>query len=286
MYQLVSHILRSNRLERRNYAEPFAGGCGLALTLLYGGHVSDIHINDIDSSIWAFWYSVLNHTDELGELIMQTPLTLDEWHRQRAIYLAHEVERPVELGFATLFLNRTNRSGIVESGGVIGGKGQGGKYVIACRFNRDGIRQRVERVRKYRDRIYLYRRDGCDFLKWACGRLPNTSFLFVDPPYVSGSRRLYRNLMSSGDHVRLAERLCSVGNPWLATYDDAASIRRLYADRRQCELNVRYSLKRKRRETEILIASKGLRLPASVREHLVNRPRTVRDRAKAFVAGV
>ena len=184
MYQVVSQVLRSNRLERRNYAEPFAGGCGLALTLLYGGHVSDIHINDIDRGIWAFWYSVLNHTEELNDLIMQSPLSLNEWHRQRVIYRAHDVDRPVELGFATLFLNRTNRSGIVESGGVIGGKCQNGKYAIGCRFNRDGIRQRVARVAKYRDRIHLYRHDGCDFLEWACNRLPDTSFFFVDPPYV------------------------------------------------------------------------------------------------------
>ncbi len=64
LYPLVSRILQNNRLERRHYAEPFAGGCGLALALLYEGHVSDIHINDVDASIWALWHSVLNDTDE------------------------------------------------------------------------------------------------------------------------------------------------------------------------------------------------------------------------------
>jgi len=69
MLDLASAILRLNRLERSHYAEPYAGGCGLALSLLYGGHVADIHINDIDPSIWAFWYCVLHETDALVALI-------------------------------------------------------------------------------------------------------------------------------------------------------------------------------------------------------------------------
>ena len=63
MLSLAATILRDNGLERGHYAEPYAGGCGLALSLLYGGHVADIHINDIDPAVWAFWHSVLNRTD-------------------------------------------------------------------------------------------------------------------------------------------------------------------------------------------------------------------------------
>lgn len=65
LLELTTSIMQANGLERGHYAEPFAGGCGLALSLLYGGYVAEIHINDLDSSIWSFWYSVLNSTDEL-----------------------------------------------------------------------------------------------------------------------------------------------------------------------------------------------------------------------------
>ncbi len=54
MKDTVVALLRENRLERGHYAEPYAGGCGLALSLLFDGYVSDIHINDIDRAIWAF----------------------------------------------------------------------------------------------------------------------------------------------------------------------------------------------------------------------------------------
>ena len=283
LYPLVSDLLRANALTRRHYAEPFAGGCGLALKLLYGGHVSDIHINDLDRGIWAFWSSVLHHTSELIDLIMCTPITVEEWDRQRAIYSQNSTQDTLELGFSTLFLNRTNRSGIIESGGIIGGRNQAGRYSMGCRFNRQEVRRRVERVAKYKSCIHLSRLDGTDFVCGVSSALPRSSLLFVDPPYIVGSRRLYRNLMNDGGHIRLAESLCSSDNPWVATYDNATAIRRLYADRRQWRLDVRYSLRVKRVETEILITSKGLRVPRSLRMDKINRPKRVGSRARAFL---
>lgn len=110
LFELATVILRLNGLERGHYAEPYAGGCGLALALLYGGHVADIHINDIDPSIWAFWHSVLNETDTLIERIETTPVTVDEWIKQRAIYRRQNTEDTIALGFSAFFLNRTNTS--------------------------------------------------------------------------------------------------------------------------------------------------------------------------------
>ena len=97
LYELVAKVLRNNRLERRHYAEPFAGGCGLALALLYEGHVSDIHINDADASIWAFWHSVLEYTDDLACRIRTTPVTIDEWRAQKEIHLKMDIDDLVSL---------------------------------------------------------------------------------------------------------------------------------------------------------------------------------------------
>ncbi len=41
---MVSAILRENKLDRGHYVEPFAGGGGLALSLLYKGDVGEIHL--------------------------------------------------------------------------------------------------------------------------------------------------------------------------------------------------------------------------------------------------
>lgn len=100
---MLAEILSLNHLERGHYVEPYAGGCGLALALLYEGHVSDIHINDLDKSIWSFWHCVLNETAELVKLIQHTPVTIKEWHRQREIQRGSANANILELGFATFF---------------------------------------------------------------------------------------------------------------------------------------------------------------------------------------
>ena len=272
LFALVSTILRANRLERRQYAEPFAGGCGLALSLLYKGYVSDVHINDIDPSIWAFWHSVLNQTDELSYMISKTPITIDEWRCQRKINLQQDVSDPLALGFSAFFMNRTNRSGIIKGAGFIGGFKQTGPYKIDCRFNRVDLVRRIQRVAKYRSRIHLYRRDAVAFIKDVCNQLPPTTFFSIDPPYFNKGSSLYTSFYNPTDHAILATLLLDIRNPWIVTYDRDPSITMLYRDRRQFEFDLGYSVATKRMGTELLIASKGLRLPATLRRRQVNRP--------------
>ncbi len=272
LYPLVSQILKANRLERKRYAEPFAGGCGLALSLLYEGHVSDIHINDVDASIWAFWHSVLDHTEDLTYKIRKTPITIEEWQRQRKIHLAQDISDPVELGFSTFFLNRTNRSGIIEAAGVIGGQDQSGHYKMDCRFNRDDLEKRVRRVAKYRNLIHLTRRDALDFIKEVDTHLPPSTFLCVDPPYFHKGQGLYTSFYDPKDHAVLASAILRSEKPWIVTYDNVDTIGHLYRSRRQYEFDINYSVQEKRKGTELLIASKGLRMPVQVRDRQVNKP--------------
>ena len=272
LYPLVSKILKENRLERRHYAEPFAGGCGLALLLLFEGHVSDIHINDVDPSIWAFWKSVLDHPQELIYLIRKTPVTIAEWCAQREIHLSMDEDDPVALGFATFFLNRTNRSGIIKAAGAIGGQDQSGPYKIDCRFNREELEKRVKRIAKYRSLIHLSRRDALAFIKETSTSLPNTTFYCIDPPYFSKGQSLYTSFYDPEDHAILANKILSLDNPWVVTYDNAPAISKLYKTRRQYEFDINYSVETKRLGTELLIAAKGLRLPADIRARQVNRP--------------
>jgi DNA adenine methylase len=272
LLSLTASILRTNGLERIDYAEPYAGGCGLALSLLYGGHVSDIHINDIDAGIWAFWKCVLDQTDELAELIMQAPVTVDEWHRQREIHQATDRSDRLALGFSTFFLNRTNRSGIIKGGGVIGGLEQTGNYKIDCRFNRENLVDRIRRVKKYRSQIHLTNFDALTFLRRCKTRLPEYTFYCIDPPYFKKGSSLYTSFYKENDHADLAETVLEMESPWIVTYDDVPQIRGLYRDRRQYSFDINYSVQTKRIGTELLIASKGLKVPADMRQRQVNRP--------------
>lgn len=265
MIDSVVSMLRINRYYRPDYAEPYAGGCGLALGLLYGGFVNHVHLNDIDPGIWSFWHSVLEECDELIELIENTPVTVSEWRKQKQIVAESNTEQPVSLGFATFFLNRTNRSGIIKGAGVIGGIEQTGKYSIDCRYNRDDLVRRIKRVRKYKSRIHLYNHDALDFLKRNSCFEKNT-FFAIDPPYYKKGPLLYTSFYYPEDHATVADTIRHLDYPWIVTYDNVAEVRGLYHGFRHFEFSVNYSLHSKRSATEILIASKGLKVPKEIRD--------------------
>lgn len=272
LYDLAAQILRLNKLERGSYAEPYAGGAGLALTLLFGGHVGEIHLNDIDRSVWAFWDCVLNQTDALTEFIRTTPVNMDAWHRQRSVCLNPQDFDDLTLGCSTFFLNRTNRSGIVKGGGVIGGLNQDGNYKIDCRFNRDELIRRVRRIAKYKSRIHLYRLDALDFMKLMDIRLPARAFFCIDPPYFNKGSSLYTSFYNPDDHAQVSQAVLCLERPWILTYDNTPEISHLYKARRQFGFDVNYSVQTKRVGTELLVASKGLKMPSEVRSRLVYRP--------------
>jgi DNA adenine methylase len=272
LYDLASHILRLNRLERAHYAEPYAGGAGLALTLLFNGHVSEIHLNDVDRSIWSFWHSVLNATDELAALVAETPVTLATWAAQRAIYLNPDDYDDLALGFATFFLNRTNRSGIIKGGGVIGGLDQTGNYKMDCRFNREDLIKRIRRIAKYRSRIHLNMLDALEFIDIADVQLPARSFFCIDPPYFNKGSSLYTSYYAPEDHLAVSQSVLGLEHPWILTYDNVPEITHLYKSRRQFGFDVNYSVQTKRIGSELLVASKGLKLPSEVRDRVVYRP--------------
>lgn len=272
LYDLTSHILRLNKLERGHYAEPYAGGAGLALTLLFQGHVSDIHLNDIDRSVWAFWDAVLNRTEDLIEMVQSVPIDMDQWHYQRDVYLNAQDFDDLTVGFSMFFLNRTNRSGIVKGAGVIGGLEQRGNYKIDCRFNRVELARRIERIGKYRSRIHLHRLDALDFMNWLDESLPARALFCIDPPYFNKGSSLYTSFYNPDDHAAVSQAVLGLQRPWILTYDNTPEISHLYKARRQFSFDVNYSVQTKRIGTELLVASKGLKMPSEVRDRLFYRP--------------
>lgn len=271
MLPLITAILQENDLKLIHYAEPYAGGASLALALLFGGHVSDIHLNDVDAGIWSLWHSILNDTDALVEMIGAAEVTVPEWRNQREIYQKNDLSDPLKLGFATFFLNRTNRSGIIGTAGVIGGLAQEGNYKIDCRFNKEELVRRIKRVRKYKNRIHLTRLDALQFLKCDSGLYPKRTFLAIDPPYFAKGSSLYTSFYSPHDHADVAQAILALDRPWVLTYDDATEISALYKERPQFLFDIKYSLQTKRIGSELLIASSDLKLPAFFKHRLVDQ---------------
>ena len=270
---MVTSIIAKNRLIGGTYAEPFAGGCGLALSLLFSAAVREVHLNDIDPAISSLWNAILDDTTTLCDLIAATPVTIDEWHIQRETYRNAGYGNTTRFGFSTLFLNRTNRSGIIKGAGVIGGLRQTGNYLLDCRFNKEDLVKRIRRIEKYRSRIHFTSMDARDFLDGIEGRLPSETLLMVDPPYFGKGADLYTSFYSEDDHAKLAKAILDVKLPWITTYDNCPEIARLYGLRRQYAFEIQYSAQTKRLGSELLIVSKGLRIPKDFGLVEVHHPR-------------
>lgn len=172
----IKLLFELNGIRDGIYVEPYAGGAGVALALLLDEYVSEIHINDLNPSIYSFWSAVLNQTEELCDLISVTPVSMEEWSKQYEIQEQPDGKTTLELAFSTFFLNRTNRSGIISKAGVIGGKDQTGKWKIDARYNKEELIKRIRFIAMYRDRINLTRLDAIELIKGDLARAENTIF--------------------------------------------------------------------------------------------------------------
>lgn len=258
---LARHVASLGRPMER-FAEPFAGGAGSALRLLKNNTVASIVLNDLDVRVFSAWKAILSENERFLERLSQCTPDIETWRDCRELVEDPHVEYNFEVGFATYFINRTSRAGIIIGSGPIGGYDQKGKWLIDARFYKDTMRERISWLGQNADRIELSNRDALSFLDWSTKRFDsNETFYFIDPPYVAAGSRLYFNAMKEGDHVALADYLKSDKlKHWLLTYDSADLISALYEEAAPCELEVPYSLGKIRKERETLVASDPVRL--------------------------
>lgn len=258
----VVKLLELNGLTDVEYVEPYAGGAAVALNLLLGDHASLIHINDLSRPVFAFWHSVLNETEWLCRRIKEVQVTMNTWQRQRAIFLNPASYPLRDLGFAALFLNRTNRSGIIR-GGVIGGKAQDGKWKLDVRFNREDLIRRIKRIERYKSRIKLYNLDASRFIDEVLTPPAKSRrrFVFFDPPYIEAGQQLYLNEYSVDDHKALAGKITTLKDPWIVTYDRAAIDYDLFAGHQRIVYDLHYTVQDRYQGREALFLSKNLVIP-------------------------
>jgi len=240
------------------YAEPYAGGASLALSLLFSGRVAEIHLNDLDPSIHAFWHCVLRHDRDFCKLVAQVPVTTREWERQKEAYARGLSGGRLSLGFATFFLNRTNHSGILN-GGMIGGKSQQGPCRLDARFNRSELARRIERIAAFKQRIHLSCQDAREFLRSQDRK--RRTFFYLDPPYYSAGRELYLNAYHPGDHAAVRDEVLKLRCPWVVSYDDVPQIRKLYRTHRSRRVRLLHTARSVRQGNEVMFFSPQLRIP-------------------------
>jgi len=258
----MAAVVRANGLSDGCYLEPYGGGAGIAWELLITGVVRRVVVNDISRPLFAFWTSVLDRTDELCQRIHDATLSVDEWDRQKEIFQRPEDASTLDLGMACFYLNRTNRSGILN-GGLIGGRSQTAKWNMDARFNRDDLVRRITKIANCRARVEVCCQDALQFLAERKADFGNQDLIYADPPYFKKGRMLYFDAYGPEDHAALAELLSQFEGPrWVVSYDDVEEIRKLYefAPQRR-EYSIRYSARRHSHGSEVMYFSRGMAFP-------------------------
>ncbi len=256
----ISKFLEFNNIEPEIITEPYAGSGAISVSLLLNGKVEKALLNEKDPMIVAFWKAVLYHTDELIERIETTEVNLATWQLFKKFLSedAHKKYSNVDLGFAFLFLNRTNFSGII-TGGPIGGKQQKSKFNLSCRFKKDYLIEKVRKIGDLRGKVKIYQGDGIRFMRKIHNATYNRDVIYyVDPPYFRSGKDLYRKWFTERDHVKLSEFLKSFEPPWLLSYDDSEFIRELYKESKSQPVYTDYQAWRFKRDVKELLFSNNV----------------------------
>lgn len=230
------------------------------MELLQRDIVSHIHINDLNSGVYSFWYSLLHDTEALMGKIYDCKLDMPTWYEQRSIMENYADYDVLDIGFAFFFLNRTNRSGII-SAGVIGGYEQTGNYKIDARFNKDELISRITSIAKRKSQISVYNLDAEKFLSDLDSQAIESGFAYIDPPYYVKGKRLYDNFYEFEDHFRIGQLISSLKMPWVLSYDDHDEIRKIYSRFRMAELDLVYSAASKVKGQEVIFFSRNISIP-------------------------
>ena len=252
-----------NGLDGGVYVEPFAGGASVALNLVARGVVARALINDADPAIYALWMAIFHDSERLCKRVSETALSVEEWRRQRSVYREPEVD-PIDLAFATFYLNRCNRSGVIVNGGLIGGIEQSGPWKMDALFQRADLVRRIERVSALRDHFQVTNLDaGAVLRQCATNDAFRRALTYLDPPYYHRAHTLYRNFYRThADHQALAEAVLTMPTPWVVSYDNVKEIRDLYSGARRMTYGLQYTARERYEGKEIMLFSPGLRVPS------------------------
>lgn len=266
----MKSVFKENRLCDGTYVEPYAGGAAVALSLLFEEYAGSIVINDVDPLIHAFWHTVLDDTEWLLKKIADTPVEMEMWEHCRRIHKNYSEFDVRDIGFATFFMNRTNRSGIIKAG-VIGGKAQKGNYGLDARYNKDDLSKRIKQIALYRSRITLLNLDAVELIVAPLLAANDRTFIYLDPPYYHKGSLLYSNFYTHDDHADIAHHVRGLDIPWVLTYDSVPPIHALYEGENRLDFTLTYSANESRKKGSEVLYYGNIQLPAEYsREKVVH----------------
>jgi DNA adenine methylase len=212
--QLVKHLLPLIP-EHKTYVEVFAGGAAL----FFAKEKSPVEVlNDLNSGLVEF-YRVLRNSEKFNQfqlLVELTPYSREEYCDSRASW--EDCEDDVERAVRWFVAARQCFSGVFGAGwskavdaGSNGISSTVSRYLSA-----------VKRLPEVHERLRGVQIENGDFLKIIKNYDRSGTFFYLDPPYVTGTRRskqVYQHEMTDEDHEELVEMLLGIkGKAMLSGY--------------------------------------------------------------------
>lgn len=182
---------------------------------------------------------------------------MDNWYRYKEIIKNYSEYDKFTVGFATFFMNRTNRSGIIKAG-VIGGKTQTGKYKLDARFNKSELVNKIYNIGLLRNNIILYNIDAVDIMQNI--EYDKHTLIYIDPPYYDKADSLYNYYYQKNEHKLISKVILKLNNLWILSYDNNEYIRMLYSSCNQVVCSLYYSTSHKNKK-ELFIYNNNLLIP-------------------------
>jgi DNA adenine methylase len=222
----VRQWMKSLAHQPLEFAEPFAGGGIVGLSVLFEGLAQKLTFVDIDHDIASVWETILSMQGaRLASEIISFQLSEASVRSCLSTGPGNQFDR----AFQTILRNRVQRGGIMAPGASLMKRGENGRG-LASRWYPETLARRILLIFDNRHRIRFRQGDGILFMRENANR-KDMAFL-IDPPYTVAARRLY--VHSQVDHEKLFEAASKVTGDFLMTYDDAKPIRAL-ASRFQLE---------------------------------------------------
>ncbi len=215
----VRQWLNSLAAKPREFAEPFAGGGIVGLSMLFDQLTDRLTLVELDEQIASVWKAIIgNKGRELASRILSFDLTKERVANE----LTSEPRSVLDRAFQTILRNRVQRGGIMAPGAGLIKRGENG-HGIGSRWYPETLSRRIIDITEKRELITFLQGDGLSFIE-QCADHANWLW-FIDPPYTVAGRRLY--LHSEIDHHKLFAKVSKVKGDFLMTYDDAEPIRTL-----------------------------------------------------------
>ena len=214
--------------ETRNYVEPFVGGGGFAIPYLRRlAPGATVTLCDADRFVGQMWLAIRDSPRDLISRVETFVPSVESFFEFQRRELAGDLSG--DAGFRKIAVHAMSFGGIgAQAGGPIGGRSQGSKYAVGCRWSPVSLSKWITRTHELL-RLHNVMISSADFRV----SLRASGFAYVDPPYVKAGPALYACSFTEVDHRELAVALLTRRDPWALSYDDHPLVRELYGD---CEI--------------------------------------------------